>query len=156
MPCGQGVGVYKQVVIFTLLCYFLCMINTMKKITKYLSREEPIIAAYLFGSAAKGGATEKSDIDIGLLLKKDFNLVSNFDYKLRLMGELKDLAGKAVDIVFIDRTDPILQHHIRKHGKIIFERDKRKRIVYEIKARKDYFDFLFRHKKYMEEMLKSF
>ena len=132
------------------------MINTPKKITEYLSHEKPIIAAYLFGSAAKGGATEKSDIDIGILLKNDFNLIANFDYKLRLMGELKDLAGKAVDIVFIDRADPILQHHIRKHGKIIFERDRYKRIVYEIRARKDYFDFLFRHKKYMEGMLKSF
>lgn len=132
------------------------MINTLKKITDYLSSEKPIIAAYLFGSTAKGKATEKSDIDIGILLKDDFNLVANFDYKLRLMGKLKDLTGKTVDIVFIDRTDPILQHHIRKHGKVIFERDKLKRIAYEIKARKDYFDFLFRHKKYMEGMLKSF
>jgi len=84
------------------------MANILKKITEYLSHEKPIIAAYLFGSTAKGGTTEKSDIDIGILLKNDFNLIANFDYKLRLMGELKDLAGKAVDIVFIDRVDPIL------------------------------------------------
>ncbi len=132
------------------------MINILKKIAVYLSREKPIIAAYLFGSTAKGGATEKSDIDIGILLKNDFNLISNFDYKLKLMGKLKDLTGTAVDIVFIDRADPIFQHHIRKHGKIIFERDRRKRIAYEVNARKDYFDFIFRHNKYMEGILKSF
>lgn len=132
------------------------MINALKKITDYLSSEKPIIAAYLFGSTAKGEATDKSDIDIGVLLKGNFNFAANFDYKLRLMGKLKDLTSKTVDIVFIDRTDPILQHHIRKHGKVIFEKDKLKRIAYEIKARKDYFDFLFRHKKYMEGILKSF
>ena len=124
----------------------------MKKIIEYLSHEKPIIAAYLFGSMSKGNATEKSDIDLGILLKDNFDLLSNFDYKLRLMGELKDLTGRSVDIVFINSADPILQQQIRKHGKIIFERDKRKRIAYEIRARKNYFDFLPMHKEYMEKM----
>jgi len=129
------------------------MVKHMEKIIEYLSHEKPIIAAYLFGSTAKGNATEKSDIDLGILLKDDFDLLANFDYKLRLMGELKDITGRPVDVVFINRADPILQHEIRKHGKVIFERDRIKRITYEIKARKSYFDFLPMHKKYMERML---
>lgn len=140
-------------VIRIFLCYFFRMIKKMKKIVEYLSREEPVIAAYLFGSTAKGNATEKSDIDLGIILKGDFDLLANFDYKLRLMGDLKDLTGKAVDIVFINRADPILQHQIRKYGKVIFERDRRMRIEYEVRARKSYFDFLPMHRMYMERML---
>lgn len=130
------------------------MIKGLNNIVEYLSHEKPIMAAYLFGSTAKGNATEKSDIDLGIILKDDFDLLANYDYKLRLMGELKELIGKTVDIVFIKRADPILQYEIRKHGKLIFERDRRQRIAYEVLARKKYFDFLPMHKSYMAGMLK--
>ncbi|MBI3754026.1 MAG: nucleotidyltransferase domain-containing protein [Deltaproteobacteria bacterium] len=129
------------------------MENILNKIVKYLSHEKPVTAACLFGSTAKGKSTGESDIDLGLLLKADFDLVANFDYKLRLMGELKDITGKAVDVVFINTADPILQYEIRKHGKLIFERDKQKRIAYEILARKRYFDFLPMHKKYIARIM---
>lgn len=131
------------------------MDGDLKKIVEYLSRERPVIAVYLFGSLAKGDATEKSDIDLGILLKEDFDFLADFTYKLRLMGELKDITGKTVDIVFINRADPILQHQIRKYGKVIFESNRIKRIEYEVLARKKYFDFLYLHKKYMEGILKS-
>lgn len=129
------------------------MADDLKKVVEYLSRERPVIAVYLFGSLAKGDATEKSDIDLGILLKEDFDFLADFTYKLRLMGELKDITGKTVDIVFINRADPILQHQIRKYGKVIFESNRIKRIEYEILSRKNYFDFLYLHKKYMEKIL---
>jgi predicted nucleotidyltransferase len=129
------------------------MVKNLKKIIEYLSHEKPILAAYLFGSTAKGTATGKSDIDLGIILKDDFDLLANFDYKLRLMGDLKDLTGKTVDVVFINKADPILQHQIRKYGKVIFERDRRLRIEYEVRARKNYFDFIPMHRMYMERML---
>lgn len=129
------------------------MDDDLKKVIEYLSRERPVIAVYLFGSLAKGDSTEKSDIDLGILLNEDFDFLADFDYKLRLMGELKDITGKMVDIVFINRADPILQHQIRKYGKVIFESNRIKRIEYEIRSRKNYFDFLHLHKKYMEKIL---
>lgn len=129
------------------------MDGDLKKIAEYLSGERPVIAVYLFGSLAKGAATEKSDIDLGILLKQDFDFLADFAYKLRLMGELRDITGKTVDIVFINRADPILQHQIRKYGRIIFESDRIRRIEYEVHARKQYFDFLHLHKKYMEKVL---
>lgn len=129
------------------------MAEGLKKVVEYLSREGPVIAVYLFGSMAKGNATVKSDIDLGILLKEDFDFLADFDYKLRLMGKLRDITGKTVDIVFINRADPILQYQIRKYGKIIFESDRTRRIEYEVRARKNYFDFLPMHKKYMEKVL---
>lgn len=129
------------------------MAEGLKKVVEYLSREGPVIAVYLFGSMAKGNATEKSDIDLGILLKEDFDFLADFDYKLRLMGKLRDITGKTVDIVFINRADPILQYQIRKYGKVIFESDRTKRIEYEVRARKNYFDFLPMHKKYMEKTM---
>lgn len=129
------------------------MAEGLKKVVEYLSREGPVIAIYLFGSMAKGNATVKSDIDLGILLKEDFDFLADFDYKLRLMGKLRDITGKTVDIVFINRADPILQYQIRKYGKIIFESDRTRRIEYEVRARKNYFDFLPMHKKYMEKVL---
>lgn len=129
------------------------MENILNKIVKYLSHEKTVTAAYLFGSMAKGKTTGESDIDLGLLLKDDFNLLANFDYKLRLIRELEELTSKRMDIVFINTADPILQYEIRKHGKLVFERDKQKRIAYEILARKMYFDFLPMHKKYISQIM---
>lgn len=132
------------------------MAEDLKKVVEYLSREGPVIAVYLFGSTAKGKETAKSDIDLGILLKEDFDFLADFTYKLRLMGVLKDITGKTVDIVFINRADSILQYQIRKYGKVIFESDRTGRIEYEVQARKNYFDFLPMHKKYMEKAMSRF
>lgn len=52
---------------------------------------EEILLAYLYGSLAKGTETEKSDLDIGLLLKEDFELYSL--YTSNLSGEIEEKVG---------------------------------------------------------------
>ncbi len=125
----------------------------LEEIISFLSHEPAVTAVYLFGSAAKGNATEKSDIDLALILEENFDYLANFDYKLKLTGKLEDMTGKTVDVVFMDKANPILQHQIRKYGRVIFERDRIKRIAAEVLSRKRYFDYLPMHKKYMEGIL---
>ena len=132
------------------------MLESVNQISEFFSGELDIIAVYLFGSEAKGKATEKSDLDFAVLLEEGFDYEANFDYKLKLTGRLEDLTGRSVDLVFLDHADQVLQHQIRKYGRIIFERDRGRRIAAEVLSRKRYFDFLPMHEKYMEGLaLKS-
>ncbi len=137
---------------------FLDMIvkhRLIEKIKKYFALEQPVIAVYLFGSISKGKTKETSDIDLGLLMEENFDFLEHFDYKLRLIKDLEEITSRRVDVIFINKVDPILQYHIRKYGEIIFERDKGKRIEYEVLARKRYFDFQFRHKNYINAFIKN-
>jgi predicted nucleotidyltransferase len=64
-----------------------------KSIQKYVNelrkRNINIVAAYLFGSYAKGEATEWSDIDVALLTKKFIG--DSFDFKFLLMKIARDI-----------------------------------------------------------------
>lgn len=131
------------------------MLRKTKIIRDYFLAKKAVIAVYLFGSEAREKARVQSDIDIAVLLKDDFDYLANFDFKLRLMSDIEDITDKRVDIVIINKADQILQHQIRKYGKIIFERNRKKRLDYEVKARKKYFDFLFRHRQYIKAMLEK-
>ena len=41
----------------------------IKKVEKELKKNKNVLAAYVFGSLAKGNANENSDVDIGVILK---------------------------------------------------------------------------------------
>ncbi|MCL0074893.1 nucleotidyltransferase domain-containing protein [Thermodesulfovibrionales bacterium] len=58
-------------------------INELRK------RNIEVVAAYLFGSYAKGRATEWSDIDVAILTKKSIG--DSFDFKFLLMKIAREI-----------------------------------------------------------------
>lgn len=69
-------------------------VDEIRQIIKELSNKYDIRNAYLFGSYARGEATEKSDIDIVIQGGKDFKGGSIFS----LGEEIRSNTQKAVDI----------------------------------------------------------
>lgn len=111
-----------------------------------------IIAAYVFGSQAKGETKPSSDIDIAVLL---YELDKHsFDY-LECKASLERMMNNDVDLIILNDAGELLKFQIRRDGRIVFDRDPRKRKQWVIMSRKFYQDYLHLHSIYMNGLYKS-
>lgn len=127
-------------------------LKLLNQIRDYFKSNEDIAAVYLFGSTAKDMEKKTGDIDIAILLKPGVNPYKPVDIQLRIMSDLEILLKKRVDVVLLGFADPILEHQVRKHRKVLIDKTPKVRIAYEVDARKKYFDFTYRHNNYMKAL----
>ncbi|MFH1233727.1 MAG: nucleotidyltransferase domain-containing protein [Patescibacteria group bacterium] len=110
----------------------------VKKIFK--EKENEIIFAYLFGSQTGEKTNFESDVDIAVYLSeycKDF-----FKTRLFLIERLQDVLKKNVEVIILNEQKSIFfKFVIIKEGKIVFEKDHEKRVDFESKIMRDYYDF---------------
>jgi predicted nucleotidyltransferase len=103
-----------------------------------LERVPGIVAAYLFGSRARGDEGETSDVDVGILLART---PRTFDEApLDLAGALEHELGIAVDVVVLNDAPSDLVHRVLRDGVLLVERDRSARIRFEVRSRNEYFD----------------
>jgi predicted nucleotidyltransferase len=69
-------------------------------------RANRVVAAYLFGSVARGQERPSSDVDIGVVLGSRRTELSDLDRCARMQIELSDRLGREVDLVPIDIAAP--------------------------------------------------
>ena len=114
--------------------------NVMQTIEDALQKEQGVLFCYLFGSFARGNAIPKSDVDVALYLsgekQQDF-----FQMRLSLIEKLTRALGKEVDVVVLNTAFPFLKYAVLKEGILVFERDPRTRIEFELRALNEYFDY---------------
>lgn len=112
-----------------------------KDISEPLREHEEVIVAYLYGSEAKGTAHEGSDLDIGLLLRKDFE--PDALYTSKVSRELQEKLGisKEIDVRLLNDKPIIFQHQVLKNGSEILTRDERARIDFETEVYDRYLDY---------------
>lgn len=110
------------------------------RLGEYFAARAEVIAAYLFGSQAKGKATADSDIDIAFLLSPDFDLQEHFMYRIERMVELEQLCRRSVDVVILNQAAPILRNQVLRYGRLVYERDHRQRVAFEVRSRQAYYD----------------
>jgi len=112
------------------------------KLREFLSRNaerEGIAAAYLFGSVARGTAGPRSDVDVGVLYEEDPPLTLE-GLGLRLEGDLESLLGKPVQLVVLNHAPVDLTIRVLRDGKLLVDRDRTKRVRFEVKTRFEFFD----------------
>lgn len=91
-----------------------------------LFRETPVagvVAAYLFGSHAEGRAHRESDVDVGVLLRRDAcpTPAARFEARLSLLARLMGaLRTNEVDLVLLNDAPPLLGRRIVNHGRCVF------------------------------------
>lgn len=124
-----------------------------EKLKKYFIARDEIKAAYIFGSYAKGMASNMSDVDIALLYDEKFLMKI---YLLDIMNQLSSLLGKDTDVVILNHATSLVSHQVRKHGELILDRDPSFRKQFEIKQRKFYEDYLHLHEIYMNKVRKQY
>jgi len=109
-------------------------------LTEYLAAQPDVVAAYLFGSRATGRARAASDVDVAVLLNEEDSF-ARFERRLQLMVEVSDVCGREADVIVLNDAPPLLQHQVLKHGRLLYERDRRARVEFEVCSRKIYFDY---------------
>jgi predicted nucleotidyltransferase len=78
-----------------------------------------VVAVYLFGSSATGKAGKLSDIDIGVLLKKQPK--DSRKMKLLLIAKLVDaFRNSKIDLVILNECAPLLAFEVISKGKLIY------------------------------------
>jgi predicted nucleotidyltransferase len=103
------------------------------------AEREGIAAAYLFGSVARGTAGPRSDVDVGILYDEDPPLTLE-GLGLRLEGDLESLLGKPVQLVVLNHAPVDLAIRVLRDGKLLVDRDRSRRVDFEVKTHFEFFD----------------
>lgn len=107
----------------------------------FAAHGDGLVAAYLFGSVARGTASPASDVDIAILVDKD--PPRTFEaLPLGLEGDLERVLGRRTQVVVLNRAPVDLVHRVLRDGQLLCERDRSARIRFEVRARAEYFDLL--------------
>lgn len=114
--------------------------KVIKTLAEYFKDIENAEAVYLFGSFAKNKDRKHSDIDIAVLFSAEMNIIDRFEQKLRFVSELEDIFHKKVDVVDLDSADPFFVHKIMEEKILVYNKNIERRVDFEVKSRKDFFD----------------
>jgi uncharacterized protein len=113
-----------------------------RRATEVLSRtDDSIVAAYLFGSFARGTARPASDIDVAVLLREN-EAGRLTDKRFALERELERSLGREAQVVVLNQAPPDLVHRVLLDGRLLLDRDRSRRIRFEVRLRNEYFDVL--------------
>jgi predicted nucleotidyltransferase len=116
--------------------------STSREIAEKLeSLDDRLIAAYLFGSVARGTDHRDSDIDIGVLLRSVPPEQLN-SLRFLMEGELERVVGRRCQVVILNNAPPDLVHRVLRDGHLLVDRDRAARIAFEVRSRNEYFDLL--------------
>jgi len=113
----------------------------LNDLVNYLGRQPDVAAAYLFGSYARGRATSGSDVDIAVLFNRPVrDGFARFERRLELEIALEEIVKRPVQVIDLETAPLLLQRQVRKHGRLVLEKDRRRRVNFEVRSRRAYFD----------------
>nr|MDO8082699.1 nucleotidyltransferase domain-containing protein [Candidatus Freyarchaeota archaeon] len=128
--------------------------TSSNRLSEVFGRYSNVVAAYVFGSRARGDFREDSDWDIGVLLRQGF---SARDF-LEFLEDLREALGvdfKKLNLVVLNDADIDLAFQALHEGKLLYEKDRDLRSDLEVAIVKRYLDakpLLELRKKRLEEI----
>jgi len=122
----------------------------------YFKNRPEVIASFIFGSYSTDDATILSDLDVGILLKIDIVKDRYSELLLDISSDLvRLLKMDNIDLVILNRANPVLKYEIATKGIAIFEREKAVVDNFKIKSLKYYMDTKIFRKLY-QKSIKNF
>ncbi len=105
-----------------------------------------VAAAWVFGSVARGEARDDSDLDVAVLLGDPrADALTHRRELMDLAARLEGASGRAVDLVVLGVRDPIVAHRVLSEGRLIVDRDARRRIDFTSDVLARYLDWAPRY-----------
>jgi predicted nucleotidyltransferase len=105
----------------------------------FAAHGEGLVAAYLFGSVARGTARDTSDVDVGVLFER--KPPSTLDSPIfRLEADLERLLKRRVQVVALNTASAMLVHRVLRDGKVLLDANRSARIRFEVARQNEYFD----------------
>ena len=93
--------------------------NLVAALLRGLAAGPPLYLAVLFGSRASGAPRgPKSDVDVGII---PVNAALSSSDELAVASALSGAVGLEVDLVRLDRDEPLLGREVAVHGVCLFE-----------------------------------
>jgi uncharacterized protein len=107
----------------------------------FRGRPEGLVAVYLFGSRARGGGREGSDVDLGLLFAEEPPAALGGPAE-RVADALERELRLPVEAVVLNRAPADLVHRVLRDGVLVLETDRSARVRFEVARRREYLDLL--------------
>ncbi|MGH7388936.1 MAG: type VII toxin-antitoxin system MntA family adenylyltransferase antitoxin [Candidatus Rokuibacteriota bacterium] len=98
-----------------------------------------IVAAYLFGSVARGTARARSDVDVAVLYATPPPATLE-GLPLDLEAQIEKRVGRPAQVTVLNTAPVGLVHRVLRDGVLLLDRDPSARIRFEVRARNEYFD----------------
>ncbi len=124
------------------------------KISTFCGTSDEIEFAVLFGSHSRGEALQHSDIDLGIYLE----IPSSLERLTLIQQFVRILETEAVDLILLNRVDPLLGYQIARDAKLLYVRDSCAFETWRLSALRAYFDAgpLFRDERaYVKQFLRQ-
>lgn len=117
----------------------------VRRTAAILQADPRVLFAYLFGSVARGSATERSDVDVAVYVDRGSGPLARVQFDLA--GALIDgLKCDAIDVVLLNDAPLSLAGRIQQHAHVLVDKDPGRRIGYESATRRTFADFHVREK----------
>lgn len=117
----------------------LLRVEMVDRLTRALATREDVVAAWLFGSRARSTSSATSDVDVAVLLRDDPKPGLE-SYRFDLAADLTEQVGASIDLVVANRISADLMHRVLRDGVVLVDRDRARRIAFEVRKRAEYLD----------------
>lgn len=115
----------------------------IESLRDYFAGRADAIAAYLFGSVARGDATATSDIDVAVLLAAgEPHEIGDYDTLFAIHDDLEERLHRPVDVLVMNGAPLDLLHRVLRDGVLVHDADPQRRVEFELNTRTQYLDFL--------------
>jgi predicted nucleotidyltransferase len=114
-----------------------------EKLRYYCSSKPEVSLVYLFGSAANRKSGTPNDIDVAILTdpqKMGGSKKSPYGYTAHLISALTNFLSYPADVVLLNDAPPVMLKHVISTGRMIFCRNEKERINFEVKSLMKYAD----------------
>jgi len=114
----------------------------LEKIVAAALAREPVVAAYLHGSHARGQADADSDLDLALLADGALCRADCLELRLRVTEKLQDRLQDTIDpdVVVLQQAPVLLQYNVVRNGIVVLGRDAPERRAFELDVEQRYDD----------------
>jgi predicted nucleotidyltransferase len=115
------------------------LVAFLDRLSEVLGRYLNVVAAYIFGSRARGDFREDSDWDIGVLISQEFNATGFLEF-LEDLREALEVNFEKLNLVILNDADIDLAFKALSEGKLIYESNRDLRSDLEVNIIKRYID----------------